>query len=117
MILCCYTEWFREDCLYDLACLHGHYKCARLLQALIWADKNDRIKVEEHHHSLRTAKSNKHLQRPVERLTTKLEPSSANQLEHQMRKTLQSLMQSLIAVKIADTDVGYIDPVFRLPML
>ena len=34
---------------YDLACLHGHYKCARLLQALIWADTKDRLKVEEVH--------------------------------------------------------------------
>ena len=43
--------------------------------------------MEEYHHSqLRTAKGSKHPQRPVKRLTTKLEPSSANELDHQIHE-------------------------------
>lgn len=61
---------------YDLACLHGHYKCARLLQALLWADTKDRVKEHEFHMQSReqSLRSQQVKECSMERCCTPLEP-------------------------------------------
>ena len=71
-----YSNLFQNDSgrtAYDLACLHGHYKCARILQALIWADNKDSCLKMEHNQTRLSQKNVVH--------DSQTEEASCNQFE------------------------------------